>query len=88
MLNMARLLKLQQTMTEQLDRHPERPVIVVPLCSNQPGHPVGFSAHLFDQLKLCSGDKGAKAVIRSAGEALCQVPVTDQGVLQDVDQPG
>ena len=81
------LAQLKQTISDRLDRHPEQPVIVVPVCSNQSGHPVGFSAHLFAQLERSSGDQGAKTIIREAGDALCRVPVNDPGVLQDVDQP-
>lgn len=81
------LLALKQAITDRLEQHPDNPVIVQPFYREQPGHPVGFSQHLFDQLQNSRGDTGAKAIIRSAGESLCRISVADQGVLQDIDQP-
>ena len=51
------------------------------------GHPVLFAAALFSRLLALAGDKGAASVLAGLGEALTLVPVTDDGVLFDIDRP-
>jgi molybdenum cofactor cytidylyltransferase len=52
------------------------------------GHPVGISGVFFDQLLACSGDEGAKGLLRQNEGRLVKVPVGDPGVLRDIDTPG
>ena len=59
--------------------------IVQPQFQAQPGHPVRFPAALYPQLKALEGDQGARALLRSF--PVLQVPVTDAGVVQDIDFP-
>ena len=52
-----------------------------------PGHPVGFRASLFPALRELAGDEGARTVVQAHRATLWRLPVTDAGVLQDVDTP-
>jgi molybdenum cofactor cytidylyltransferase len=47
------------------------------------GHPVGFSAELFNELSRLSGDTGARRL--TARYPACGVEVDDPGVLLDID---
>ncbi|WP_297514291.1 nucleotidyltransferase family protein [uncultured Caulobacter sp.] len=64
---------------------PER--IVAPTYWGRRGHPVLFGADWFADLGSLSGDDGARALLRSAGARLTQVPVEDPGIHLDVDRP-
>ncbi len=59
--------------------------VVQPVFQKQGGHPVRFPASLYPQLMALEGDQGARALLRSF--PLLQVPVTDAGVVQDIDFP-
>lgn len=50
------------------------------------GHPVGFSAELYSELALLSGDEGARRLL--ARYPAHGVEVDDPGVLVDIDTPG
>lgn len=52
-----------------------------------PGHPVGFSAVLLPELAALHGDAGARRVVAAHAQSVVRVPVTDSGVLADVDRP-
>jgi molybdenum cofactor cytidylyltransferase len=52
------------------------------------GHPVGISGAFFDRLLECSGDEGAKGLLRENEKRLLKIPVGDPGVLRDIDTPG
>ena len=52
------------------------------------GHPVGISGAFFGELLACSGDQGAKALLREHEGRLVKVPVGDPGILRDIDTPG
>jgi molybdenum cofactor cytidylyltransferase len=80
------LTQLRSTMEAALMERADG-VIVQPVFEGQPGHPVGFSSHFFPALLELQGDEGAKSVINQAGEQLQRIPVTDPGVLQDIDRP-
>ena len=47
------------------------------------GHPVGFAAELFSELRLLTGDEGARRLL--ARYPASAVDVDDAGVLMDVD---
>jgi molybdenum cofactor cytidylyltransferase len=61
--------------------------IVQPSCEGKPGHPVGFGNSHFSALQSLSGDTGARSIIKNLNDQVIEVPVSDPGVLQDVDQP-
>ena len=61
--------------------------IVQPSCHGKPGHPVGFGNSHFSALQSLSGDAGARSVVRELNDHVIEVPVSDRGVLHDVDQP-
>lgn len=61
--------------------------IVRPSFRGQTGHPIGFTANFLADLKNLSGDVGAKNVISRNRHRAFNVPVTDQGILRDVDTP-
>ena len=50
------------------------------------GHPVLVSRALFDAFSR-AGDGAGGRILRDLGDALARVPVTDEGVLADVDTP-
>jgi molybdenum cofactor cytidylyltransferase len=51
------------------------------------GHPVGISGAFFERLLGCSGDEGAKGLLRENEPRLVKVPVGDPGVIRDIDTP-
>jgi molybdenum cofactor cytidylyltransferase len=58
-----------------------------PVFAGRRGHPVLFSASLFDQLLSLKGDEGARAVLERLGGRLAGVEAPDDGVLFDIDRP-
>jgi len=58
-----------------------------PTCGGRRGHPVLFSAELFDPLRQASGDEGARAALAGLGPRLALIETEDEGVLFDVDRP-
>ncbi len=61
--------------------------IVVPRFHQHAGHPVGFGRRYFQALASLAGDVGAAAVVRQARASgnVQDLPVTDHGVIRDVD---
>ncbi|MEO7150910.1 MAG: nucleotidyltransferase family protein [Burkholderiaceae bacterium] len=64
---------------ERLHEHP----VVYAQCKGRRGHPVGFSAELYTELVLLSGDEGARRLI--ARYPSFAVDVADAGALADID---
>jgi molybdenum cofactor cytidylyltransferase len=58
-----------------------------PVFEGERGHPVLFSATLFEGLRTLTGDQGARSVLAGLGDAFVLVPAEDDGVLFDVDRP-
>jgi len=58
--------------------------LVRPTFRGRPGHPVLADACLQERLLACTGDEGARGLIRALGCAL--VPVEDPGAVLDVDR--
>jgi molybdenum cofactor cytidylyltransferase len=56
---------------------------VAPEYKGQRGNPVVFGKRHFEALESCQGDRGAAGVL--APEQIHRVPVTDPGVLGDID---
>lgn len=52
-----------------------------------PGHPVLFGRRFFETLAALTGDRGAREVIRDAGEFVTEVPTEGQGAVTDLDTP-
>ena len=62
-------------------------VAAVPVFEGMIGNPAALSASLFPQLLALEGDRGARALIESLGEAVVRIPAPDAGILFDVDRP-
>lgn len=58
------------------------------LADGKRGHPVGFSSQLREELVALDGDEGARAVIRRHAARVVSIPVTDPGIVIDIDSPG
>lgn len=51
------------------------------------GNPVGFQQQFGYQLMQCSGDNGARALLRQHADQVFALAVNDAGIVQDIDQP-
>jgi molybdenum cofactor cytidylyltransferase len=61
--------------------------IVVPLFQGKRGNPVLFAREHFDEIMRLEGDAGARALLSTQPESVCEVEVEDAGVLADADTP-
>ena len=61
--------------------------ILQPTYAGEAGHPVAFGPRWLAELRRLTGDAGARAIVRAHRRCLTQVPVTDPGILRDVDTP-
>ncbi|CAG0965478.1 molybdenum cofactor cytidylyltransferase [Burkholderiales bacterium] len=61
--------------------------LAAPQFQGQRGHPVGLGAGFRDALLALQGDAGARAILQNEAQRLRLVPVSDAGVLRDVDTP-
>ena len=68
-----------QAVAKQLESHP----VVYAQHKGRRGHPVGFSAELYSELVLLTGDEGARRLV--ARYPALGVEIDDPGVLVDVD---
>ena len=68
-----------QTVAQQIESHP----VVYAQYKGRRGHPVGFSAELYSELVLLTGDEGARRLV--ARYPALGVEIDDPGVLVDVD---
>ncbi|WP_424986858.1 nucleotidyltransferase family protein [Microbulbifer sp. S227A] len=53
----------------------------------QPGHPIVFSARLFDRFKSLTGDGGGHEVVKAAGQRVAHVPLPGYRARLDLDTP-
>lgn len=99
-LNAARSLKAAAILMHPVD-HPDVSVgsvrkildkfhqvqasIVVPTCRGTRGHPVLFSARLFDELEHAPPDIGVRAVVWAHQMEVVEVETGDRGVIRDID---
>ncbi|HEX7386301.1 MAG TPA: nucleotidyltransferase family protein [Castellaniella sp.] len=60
-------------------------MIARPFYQGRPGHPVGFSVALKDELLLVRGQDGARALIQRHATALLAIDVSDFGCVTDID---
>lgn len=63
------------------------PPIVTPTYSGRRGHPVIFHRTLFPELLEKDLPEGARSVVRRYLESRVEVPVSDPGILADIDTP-
>jgi molybdenum cofactor cytidylyltransferase len=61
--------------------------IVLPVCGGRRGHPVIFSAKLYDELLSAPLDQGARAVVWAHAQDLTEVVTADEGCLWNVNDP-
>jgi len=61
--------------------------IVLPVCGGRRGHPVIFSAKLYDELLSAPLDQGARAVVWAHAQDLAEVVTADEGCLWNVNDP-
>ena len=59
--------------------------IIVPTYNGKRGHPVVFPSTFFPQLRVCTGDVGAKYILQSNAEHIRFVQVNDESIFWDVD---
>lgn len=79
---------ISQDVTQQLiDALLTGACLAVPVYEEQRGHPVAFSAHLFDQLAELDGDVGARNILEKFADEITVINTQDAGVLVDIDSP-
>jgi molybdenum cofactor cytidylyltransferase len=61
--------------------------IVLPVFRGQRGHPVIFSAALYDELLAAPLDKGARAVVWTHGGEIAELATTEQGCVLNLNDP-
>ena len=59
--------------------------LAAPFCNGSRGHPVGFSAHYYNELLGLSGDTGAKRLLERDQNKIVQIVIEDAGILTDID---
>lgn len=55
--------------------------------AEQRGHPVLFAKRFFSELMLLTGDNGARSVLQQHAQSVIFFPVSDSGILCDIDTP-
>jgi molybdenum cofactor cytidylyltransferase len=64
-----------------------RAPVVVPLFEGRRGHPVIFSAKVYDELLHAPMDKGARAVVWAHKSEVHDVPTTEEGCVLNLNDP-
>lgn len=62
-------------------------MIAVPVRDGRRGNPVVWSRRFFEDLAKIEGDVGARHLIAKHGDAVVEVPVTDEAAFLDIDTP-
>ncbi len=62
--------------------------ICVPTWQGKRGNPLLFARRYFAEIQAISGDVGARHLIGEYPEAVAEVPMADDAILQDIDTPG
>jgi len=75
------------TIAELIDASRTGDAIVQPVFAGGRGHPVVFPARYRAALAACTGDTGAREVLRQNAGNVLLVRVNDRGVVRDVDTP-
>ncbi|MDK3072515.1 nucleotidyltransferase family protein [Sedimentitalea sp. JM2-8] len=76
-----------KTVLQAHDRKPEYPVIRGATEDGKPGHPVIFSAALFDRFAQLTGDSGGGEVMAAARGRIRLVPLPGTRARRDLDTP-
>ncbi len=61
--------------------------ICIPIFEGNPGNPVAFGRSFFSSLEKLDGDVGAKNIVQANTQAVIEIPVSDKGILIDIDTP-
>ena len=61
--------------------------VVVPVYNGRRGNPVLFDRSTFADVMSIRGDEGARSVVEKNRRTLLEVPVSDRGVMTDIDTP-
>jgi molybdenum cofactor cytidylyltransferase len=61
--------------------------ICVPTVHGKRGNPVLFARRFFEEMEMVSGDVGARHLIGESTELVCEVEMSGDGVLLDIDTP-
>ena len=67
--------------------HKATATIVLPVYQGKRGHPVIFSAALFDELLTAPADQGARSVVWAHTEEVAEVSTSDQGCVLNLNDP-
>ena len=59
--------------------------ICVPTFEKTRGNPVLWPARTFAEIRALTGDRGARSLLATYADEVCEVPVSDPGVTRDVD---
>ena len=62
-------------------------LIVMPTWQGHRGHPVIFAASLYQELLNAPAEVGARAVVWAHQADIFELPTTEQGVIQNLDDP-
>ncbi|MGH9728134.1 MAG: nucleotidyltransferase family protein [Candidatus Acidiferrales bacterium] len=77
--------RLVQILLETFERHKNK--IVIPTYQGRRGHPVIFPAALYPELLAAPENVGARAVVRAHGADVIEVPVNEEGVVMNLNDP-
>lgn len=61
--------------------------IAMPTYEGRRGNPILFDRETFAELQTIAGDVGGRVLFSKYQERILRVPVTDSGILQDIDTP-
>jgi molybdenum cofactor cytidylyltransferase len=61
--------------------------VVRPVSGARHGHPVLFSASMFDEIRLADPAMGARAVVRAHAAEIADIEIDDAGAFVDIDTP-
>ncbi|MDG1987820.1 MAG: nucleotidyltransferase family protein [Halieaceae bacterium] len=61
--------------------------ICIPVFQGNPGNPVAFGRSFFSSLEKLDGDVGAKNIVQANTQSVIEIPVSDKGILIDIDTP-
>ena len=61
--------------------------IILPVFAGQRGHPVIFSAALYEELLAAPPDKGARAVVWAHPDEVSEMPTNEQGCVLNLNDP-
>jgi molybdenum cofactor cytidylyltransferase len=59
--------------------------ICVPVAGGRRGNPVLFARALFSEIMALTGDAGARAVLAAHPDMVCEIPMSGDGILIDLD---